>query len=91
MKPIGNEGRPAGHSHSGSQGAALTLERFEPEHGAALRLIEQLLGRGGALIAVHRDRVSIRRESLVAEIDATGRVSWRSARWIERDKDREQD
>jgi hypothetical protein len=56
------------------------LDRFQPIRAAARALADQLIQRGGTLVTASRDRVLIRREGVLAEIDEQGRVTWRPAK-----------
>lgn len=54
------------------------LSRFAPQSPAARMHLEHLLARGALVLQANRDRVLLRRGNATAEIDALGRVTWRT-------------
>lgn len=56
----------------------LSLDRFEPINGQARLQAQELLARGGVLLAVKKDSVQIVRLGQKATIDTQGRVVWES-------------
>jgi hypothetical protein len=52
------------------------FKKFEPMSANARQKIQELVKRGGIIIAEHRNHVLIRRMESVAKIDQFGRVEW---------------
>jgi len=53
------------------------FKRFEPMSLTATQKIDELLKRGGVVIAEKKEYVEIKRIASIAKVDQWGRVEWR--------------
>lgn len=56
----------------------IRFKKFKPLTNSAIRTINDIVVRGGAIVREKTDFVEIQRQESIAKIDQHGRVEWRS-------------